>query len=328
MIGVFVNGTHQAVGPGHVEVVPMVRTMKPVWWPMVSFMRSLRARGYDQVLVSHALPCGTAALIANIFGGLPYSVLLHGLDLRLAIRTARKRFLLKYILSHAKAVFVNSEAVGREVRDFQSSIKPVVITPGVEAIRFPPRESARASFGIADDTTVILSVTRLISRKGIDRLIEAMKSLPPHVQLVVIGDGTDRERLAAQAASLGERFRILSHVEDSERDAWYAAADIFAMPVRDEGDDVEGFGIVFLEAAMAGLPVIVGKSGGAVEAVHDGETGLLVEPNDVSSLIDALTRLERDTHLRRQMGAAGRARAMAEFRWDARWEKMRQTLGL
>ncbi len=328
MIGVFVNGTHQAIGPGHVEVVPMVRTMKPAWWPMVPLMRSLGRRGYDQVLVSHALPCGTAALIAKMLGGLPYSVLMHGLDLRLALRTGRKRFLLKYILSHAKAVFVNSEAVASEVRDFHPKIKPVVITPGVEPMSFPPRDGSRTSFGIAEDSIVILSVTRLISRKGIDRLIEAMKSLPSHVQLVVIGDGADRERLATQAASLGERFRILSHVEDSERDAWYAAADIFAMPVRDEGDDVEGFGIVFLEAALAGLPVVVGKSGGAVEAVNDGETGLLVEPNDLSALVDALKRLEGDANLRKQMGAAGRARAMAEFRWDARWDKMRQVLGL
>jgi phosphatidylinositol alpha-1,6-mannosyltransferase len=291
-------------------------------------MRSLKRRGYDQVLVSHALPCGTAALIAKILGGLPYSVLMHGLDLRLALRSTRKRFLLKFILSHAKAVFVNSEVVSQEVQSFRPQTKPIVITPGVEAMTFPPRETARTSFGIADGEIVILSVTRLISRKGIDRLIEAMGSLPSHIRLVVIGDGIDRARLVAQASSLGERFQILSHVEDSERNAWYAAADIFAMPVRDEGDDVEGFGIVFLEAALAGLPVVAGKSGGAVEAVNHGETGLLVDPNNVSALVDDLKRLTGDAHLRKQMGAAGRARVMAEFRWDARWDKMRQTLGL
>jgi phosphatidylinositol alpha-1,6-mannosyltransferase len=326
LMDVFVNETHRAGGPGHVEPVRLVQTPWPHWWPMVSFMRELRLRGYDSVFVSQALPCGTAAWLARQTGGLPYSVLLHGLDLRLALRSTRKSWLLRRILRGAKTVLANSQVVADEIHAFDSKIKPIVLTPGAEEMIFPEREPARHAFGIQNGIFQLLCVTRLVPRKGIDRLMEAMQLVPADVHLTVIGDGQDRERLLKMAEPLGERVSFLHELDDEARNAWYAASDAFALPVRDEGNDVEGFGIVFLEAALAGLPSIAGKSGGAVEAViHEG-TGLLVEPNDPQEIAGAIERLRADKALCKRLGEAGRHRARQGFRWSDRWDKLSEWL--
>lgn len=325
-IDVFVNETHRAVGPGHVEAVRLVRTPWPSWWPMVAVMRGFRGRGYASVLVSQALPCGTAAWLARLSGGLPYGVLLHGLDLRLALRSRRKSWLLRRILAGAKAVFANSQVVADEITAFAPSVKPIVLTPGVEAMAFPEREPARHALGISDDTMQLLAVTRLVPRKGLDRLLDAMHLLPEDVRLTIIGDGQDRERLASLAEPLGERVRFIAQADDAERNAWYAASDAFVLPVRDEGDDVEGFGIVYLEAALAGLPCVAGASGGAVEAVLDNETGLLVGPNDPQVIAGAIQTLRADPELRRRLGRAAQTRAKRDFRWSDRWDKLRSSI--
>ncbi|MCK9360717.1 glycosyltransferase family 4 protein [Patescibacteria group bacterium] len=322
LMDVFVNETHRAGGPGHIEPAHLVQTPWPHWWPMVSFMRELRMREYGSVLVSQALPCGTAAWLAKLSGGLPYSVLMHGLDLRVALRSKRKSWLLRRILRGAKNVIANSVIVADEIRDFDRKIKPIIMTPGVEPLPFPERDPARRSLGIHDGTFQVLCVTRLVPRKGIDRLLEAMQLLPADVRLTIIGDGQDRERLLKLAEPLGERVSFLHELDDESRNAWYAASDAFALPVRDEGNDVEGFGIVFLEAALAGLPSVAGKSGGAVEAVIHEETGLHVEPNNSQEIAGAIQRLRADEALRRRLGEAGRRRVLQDFRWSDRWDKL------
>lgn len=326
LMDVFVNETHRVGGPGNVVLKPLVRTAWPTWWPMVSFIQGLRKQGYASVLVSQALPCGTAAWLARKTGGLPYSVLMHGLDLRLALRSGRKRWLLGRILRGATSVFVNSELVAQEIRDFDHRIHPTILTPGVEPIEFPEADPARKILGIAENIFQLVCVTRLVPRKGIDRLLEAMQLTPPDVHLCVIGDGQDHERLLKLAEPLGERVKFLHELDDGERNAWYAASDAFVLPVRDEGTDVEGFGIVFLEAALAGLPAIAGRSGGAVEAVLDQETGVLVNPNDPQDIAAAIQSLRADPSLRARLGQAGRARALRDFRWSDRWAKLQTSV--
>ncbi|MEK7473471.1 MAG: glycosyltransferase family 4 protein [Patescibacteria group bacterium] len=325
-IDVFVNMAHRAVGPGHVELVPLVRTAWPTWWPMIALIRGFRRRGYASVLVSQALPCGTAAWLARLSGGLPYGVILHGLDLRLAMRSRRKSWLLRRVLGGAKLVCANSQVVANEIRGFAPSVRPIVLTPGVEAMTFPERDAARHALAIPDGAMQLLSVTRLMSRKGLDRLLDAMQLLPEDVRLTIIGDGRDRARLASLAEPLGKRVRFIAQADDAERNAWYAASDVFALPVRDEGDDVEGFGIVFLEAALAGLPSVAGESGGAVEAVVGGETGFLVDPNDPQAIAGAVQKLRSDPELRARLGHAGRERAKQDFRWEDRWGKLREAM--
>ena len=322
---VYVNETHQAAGPGHVQQAKLVASGWPAWRPMIGFIRRLRRKGYGMVLLSHVLPVGVAAMLARWTGGLPYAVICHGLDLRLARISWRKQLLARLALRSAKLVLVNSEATAREVRELDPSLRPLVLTPGLKPSTYPPRDEARELLGVKAEAKLVVSVCRFVSRKGLDHLIEAVGSLSD-VHLVLIGDGHERDRLSALAQPHGKRIRFVGEVSDAERDAWLAAADLFALPARDEGNDVEGFGIVFLEAAAAGLACVAGKSGGVGEAVVDGETGILVDPTDVSSIRNAIQTLLDDPTMRERMGQAGRERVLKDFRWEDRWEKLRSWL--
>jgi len=329
-IDVFVPEAHQTSGPGHVEQARLLNTSPAPpqrggvftwmpWRPAISFIRSLKKKGYDRVLVSHALPFGTAAWIARMTGGPEYSVLFHGLDLRLALGSKRKSWILRRVLRKAKSVIANSEFTAKEIRTFEPTVHPVAITPGVESMPLPDRILARRELKVRNDEFIILSVARLVPRKGIDQLIAALIRLPANTRLVVVGDGEDRRRLEALTALVEDRVTFVPHATDEERNAWYAAADVFALPVRETADDVEGFGIVFLEASLAGLPIVAGKSGGVAEAVVDGETGLSVDPTDVDAIADVLNRLIHDQSLRQTLGLRGKARAEKEFQWKDRW---------
>ncbi len=299
----------------------------PRWLPTISWMRRLRKQGYDWILVSHVLPLGTAAWLARLTGGARYAVLLHGLDIRLAQSTFLKSWLTRRILRNADAIIANSSFTAEEIRRFDLTLRPHIVTPGVEPMVYSPiTMTTRQQVHIPEDSQVILSVCRLVPRKGIDRLIDALPSLPKSVRLVVVGDGLDRERLQRLSESVRDQVLFVPQATDEERNAWYHAADVFALPVREEKGDVEGFGIVYLEAAMAGLPVVAGKSGGAVEAVLDGMTGILVDPNDRSALVEALKRLIQEPALRKQYGEQGRARALRDFRWEDRWQEVRKIL--
>ncbi len=296
------------------------------WRPAIWFIRSLKTRGYATVLISHLLPLGTAAWIARFFGGPRYAVLIHGLDLRLAMASPRKAWLARRVLRGAKAVIANSEFTRQEIETFDPHLKPIVLTPGAEPMLLPDRVIARTSLGIRNDEFIILSVCRLVARKGVDHLIEALASLPVNARLVVVGDGPDLSRLQELARLANGRVTFIQNTTDDERNAWYASADIFALPIREEGKDVEGFGIVFLEAAQAGLPVVAGKSGGVHEAVVDQKTGLLVDPNDVAAIAQALNQLIHDQGLRARLGEAGKTRVEKDFQWKDRWERLRSIL--
>jgi phosphatidylinositol alpha-1,6-mannosyltransferase len=322
---VYLDKTHQASGPGSVHPVKLLVPGWPAWRPMIGFIRGLGHKGYDTVLLSHVLPVGVAAMLARWLGGLPYAVICHGLDLRLARISWRKRLLARLALRGAKLVLVNSEATAKEVRELDSSLRPKVLTPGLQPGTYPSRGEARQKLGVAAEAKLVVSVCRFVSRKGLDHLIEAVGGMKD-VQLVLIGDGHERDRLSALAKPFGERIRFVAEATDTERDAWLAAADLFALPARDEGTDVEGFGIVFLEAAAAGLPCVAGKSGGVGEAIVDGETGLLVDPTDVSSIRHAIQTLLDDPALRERMGTAGRARVLKDFRWEDRWKALKSWL--
>ena len=150
-------------------------------------------------------------------------------------------------------------------------------------------------------------------------LLEAVRGLDG-VQVAIAGDGRDHARLVRRARALGERAHVLGRVADDVLPLLYGAADVFAMLCRDRwgGLEAEGYGIVFLEAAACGVPAVAGRSGGAHEAVVDGQTGYVVEPRDVSAVRSALDRLLRDDELRARLGDAARD--------AARWRSCPSTL--
>jgi phosphatidylinositol alpha-1,6-mannosyltransferase len=173
---------------------------------------------------------------------------------------------------------------------------------------------------------MVLGVSRLVPRKGFDVLLRAASELDPCVQVAIAGGGRQRPALDAlvEKLQLGARARLLGRVPDDALALLYGSADVFAMPCRDRwlGLEAEGFGIVFLEAAACGVPVVAGRSGGSHEAVVDGVTGFVVDGRAADEVGDAVRRLLVDRELREHMGLAARDRAVTEFSYERLVERL------
>jgi phosphatidylinositol alpha-1,6-mannosyltransferase len=199
------------------------------------------------------------------------------------------------------------------------------LAPGVDVETFHPGvdgSGIRARYGLAG-LPVIVCVSRLVARKGQDTLIRALpaiRDLVPGATLLLVGNGPYRGDLESLAARIGvaEQVVFTGGVPHEELPAHYAAGDVFAMPCRTRrgGLDVEGLGIVYLEASAVGLPVLAGDSGGAPDAVVEGETGFVVDGRDVDGVAEWLSTMLLDTAMRERLGKAGRAWVEREWRWD------------
>ena len=203
----------------------------------------------------------------------------------------------------------------------------VVVPPGVDTTRFQPLDSAerasvRSELGLPVDAPLVVSVSRLVPRKGMDTLIRAairLRERVPDVVVAIAGSGRDRVRLEGLVASTGAPVQLLGRVPDEILPGLYGAGDVFSMSCRNRwgGLEQEGFGIVFVEAAAAGVPAVAGDSGGSAEAVAHGETGLVVRrPSAPDQVADVLADLLDDDTRRLEMGLRARQRAETEFSYD------------
>jgi phosphatidylinositol alpha-1,6-mannosyltransferase len=282
--------------------------------------RLARDVGVDVVFIDPMLPLG---LIGPGLRAAPYVVVAHGAEITGYGRVPVTRPFARRVLRGAAAVVAAGSYPAREaIRAAGRPLPGIIVPPGVDAARFRPLDGAtkvatRARLGFTSEAPLVLGVSRLVPRKGFDVIIDAVRDLPG-VQFALAGAGRDRRRLERRAAGIGDRVRFLGRVPDADLPALYGAADIFAMCCRDRwrGLEAEGFGIVFLEAAACGVPAVAGRSGGAHEAVVDGETGFVVDPRDTGAVRDALTRMLDDDALRTRMGAAARTRADDSFSYD------------
>ncbi len=209
------------------------------------------------------------------------------------------------------------------------------LPPGVDIAAFRPGidgARVRQQLGVAAEAPVVACISRLVRRKGQDVLIRAwprVRARFPDAVLMLVGDGPDRqrlERLVERVGALG--VHLLGGVSGQELPVYYAACDVFAMPCRTRraGLDVEGLGMVYLEAAACARPVIAGTSGGAPEAVRDGQTGLIVpDPRSPAAVGASILELLEDRERATAMGLAGRAWVAGEWSWDVlaqRWREL------
>lgn len=288
----------------------------------------------DLVLVDPALPLGHLAPEL----GRRYGVILHGAEVTVPGRVPGPRHALARVLRDAELVIAaggypadeGERAVGR-------GLPVAVVPPGVDVDRFVPvstaeRATVRARYGVAPDAPLVVSVSRLVPRKGFDVLIQAAARLHrrhPDLQVLIGGTGRDHHRLERLVAATGAPVRLLGRVPDEDLPGLYGAADVFSMTCRNRwaGLEQEGFGIVFLEAAACGVAQLAGDSGGAAEAVVHGTTGLVVrDPGSVEAVMTDLDRLLSDPELRAAMGAAGRRRAVDEFAYDVLAARLQDAL--
>ena len=306
------------------------RVAAPVLLPTPGLARRIGAvagnAGASLVLIDPALPLGLIGPRLEV----AYGVILHGAEVAVPGRLPASRAALRTVLRHAAvAVCAGSYPAAEARRVAGDDMAPVVeVPPGVDLDRFRPldaddRARARAALGLPVGGLMVLSVSRLVPRKGMDVLIDAASALEasfPTLTVAIAGTGRDRARLARRVGTRQAPVVLLGRVPDEGLPALYGAADLFVMDCRTRwmGLEQEGFGIVFLEAAATGVPQIAGASGGAGDAVVDGVTGLVVaDPRDPGQLAAAMRRLLSDPGLRSRMGAASRARAEQSFGYDA-----------
>jgi phosphatidylinositol alpha-1,6-mannosyltransferase len=281
-----------------------------------------REVGADVIFVDPVLPLGLVGPRLRT----QYVAVAHGAEVTVPERLPVGRLLTRRVLRAAAGVVAAGSYPGRvATRAAGIPLPLLIVPPGVDPDRFRPlppdaRAAARRRFGLAPDRPLILGLSRLVPRKGFDILIDAVAGLDADVQLAIGGGGRDAARLDSRAARRGiaGRTRFLGRVPDADLAAVYACADVFAMLCRERwgGLEAEGFGIVFVEASACGVPVVAGRSGGAHEAVVDGETGLVVEPRDVNGVRAALEQLLGDDALRARVGAAARRRAVNDLSYD------------
>jgi phosphatidylinositol alpha-1,6-mannosyltransferase len=280
--------------------------------------------GADLVVLDPALPLGLLGPHLRR----PYGVVLHGAEVTVPGRLPGSHALLRRVLRGARLVVAAGTYPAAEAERAAGRRLPVLhVPPGVDTERFRPlaadeRTATRAALDLPAGASVVLGVSRLVPRKGFDVLIRAAHRLAPSrpdLVVAITGGGRDRARLGRIAAEGPADVRFLGRIDDARLPAVYGCADVFAMLCRDRwlGLEQEGFGIVFLEAAAAGVPQVAGASGGATEAVLDGVTGRVVErPADVAAAADAIGSLLDDPEGRANMATAGRQRAVDEFAYD------------
>jgi phosphatidyl-myo-inositol dimannoside synthase len=242
---------------------------------------------------------------------------------------------LRIALAQASAVTAVSRYTLRTLARVTPSTVPLtVLYPGVDVERFSPKVDGspiRERFDLVD-RPVVLCISRLVPRKGQDVLtrgIQLVEELVPGAALLLAGDGPYRPELEALAREAPPgSVMFAGEIREEEAPAYYAACDVFAMPCRSRwgGLEVEGFGIVFLEAAAASKAVIAGRSGGAAEAVADEQTGLLVEGREPKAVALAVASALQDRATAERMGSAGRARVEEEFAWPIVADRLAEIL--
>lgn len=329
------------IGPAHAEAaahdadVPWsVRRLDGGVWPTPAVLRAVRQAAAehrpDVVVLGASWPLGELNRALARDPGIPLVAISHGLEAGLAgIGLGR---VVGRTTRHLAALTAISDFT--EQRLARHTHCPVHrVPPGVDVERFHPDVDGgglRDAWGVPADAPVVGCVSRLVRRKGQDLLLDAWPALHarhPEAWLVLVGTGPLEDELRGRAAQL-RNVVVVGAVAWDDLPAVHAAFDVFAMPCRTRllGTDVEGLGIVYLEAQASGVPVVAGDSGGAPETVVEGVTGTVVDGRRAGELVGALDGLLADPARRAGWGAAGRAHAVEHWSWDAIAADFREVL--
>jgi phosphatidyl-myo-inositol dimannoside synthase len=280
----------------------------------------------DCLHCGRCLPEGFLAWMLSCWAGTPYLVYVHGEDVTTAATSRELSWMVRRVFGRARFLIANSRSTRaillNEWKVPEERVR--LLYPGVDTKRFVPANrdaDVRAELGWGK-RPVVLTVGRLQKRKGHDRLIQAVAEIRrtvPDVLYAFIGDGEERatlERLIREH-ELGGNVQMLGEVDDARLIHCYQQCDLFALPNRREGADIEGFGMVLLEAQACGRPVLAGDSGGTAETMRIGETGVIVNCNTPAPLARATAELLSNRERLDRMGELGRRWVVERFDWDA-----------
>lgn len=277
----------------------------------------------SQIHAARPLSEGLLARATKAITGIPYICYVHGEDINVATTSRELTVLTRNVLNSADGVIVNSTFTKGLLESDWSlpSDRIALMHPGVNTAYFKPAENPSRAPEEWRGKSVILTVGRLQERKGHDMVIQAISRLVsefPELLYAIAGDGEDKPRLEKLAATLGvaNHVSFLGPPDDGSLLRFYQHCDIFVLANRTIGKDVEGFGIVLLEAQSCGKPVIAGDSGGTVDTMLAGKTGTIVDCTSSEMLSQCLRRQLACPASGRRMGEMGRQHVMQNFDWE------------
>ena len=310
--------------------VEVIRDRSKILLPTPRVIKACRKlisdRKLSKVAFGAAAPLGIMARAMRSAGAKKIVALTHGHEVWWA-KVPPFSFAIRFMSKNIDAITYLGDYTKGEISKALSEAdveKLVQIAPGIDVEHFVPTDSSdlRAELGLSD-RSVIISVGRLVHRKGQDKLIAALPEIKiavPNVHLVLVGVGPHQDYLEKLALKLNvsDCVTFIGRINYAELPKYICLGDIFAMPSRSRffGLEVEGLGIVYLEASACGLPVVGGKSGGAPDAVLVGETGVVVDGTKPSEIADACIELLNNPELCALMGANGRAWIIENWRWE------------
>ncbi len=300
-------------------------------WPKIvkRLNKKVKEDNINHIIVGHILPLGTATFLASFFSKFSYSVSLHGLDYSIATKKCYKKLLSFAILKRAKKIIcANSFLAKKLLDDFpQFKDKLVISNPGAEVLAVDENVKKQLidKYKLAGKK-IIFSMGRLVQRKGFDYSILALSQLKKqnydlykNTIYLIAGTGPDEDNIKklAKENEVLENTIFLGNLSPlgQEKFAFYSLCDVFLMPARQIDHDFEGFGIVYLEANLFKKPVVAGNSGGVSDAVSDNLNGLLIKPESISEIKEALEKILSNDKLANDLGEKGYLRAKEKFNW-------------
>lgn len=334
-----VLGPEHPEGEGHDRDQPYaVRRIAGRVLPTPSTLRAVRSAAErhrpDVIVLGAGWPLGELIPALHRDPGCPVVALTHGHEAGMA--SVGLGPLVRHALRDADAVTTISDHTEQALAGYLPAGRTHRLHPGVDADRFTPDVDGtafRSAWGIPEDAPLVGCVSRLVRRKGQDVLLDAwpvIRRRHPTAWLVLVGAGPEEDRLRDRARQLGPGAQVVmtGELDGDGLPGAYGALDVFAMPCRTRwfGTDVEGLGIVYLEAQACGVPPVAGRSGGAPEAVRDGETGIVVDGRDPVAVADAVAHVLDDPVRRRGMGLAGRVWVERRWSWETVADRFRGVL--
>lgn len=291
--------------------------------------RLIKRKKYDAVFAVFAVPSGAVAMMLRQFYGIPYVISMQGSDIPGYDPDTHPGFVynmlkpfIKRIWRNAKHIAANSDYMRSLALVYYRGAEITTIHNGVdlenyEGLDTGPRRGGRFR---------IISVTRLVERKGLQHLLHSLptviRGVKRKIEVLIVGDGPYREALKRMKKELGlDCVKFLGRIDHKVLPKYYRNADLFVLP-----SEIEAFGVVFTEAMAGKLPVVATRIGGIPEVVADGKTGILVPPRNKEELASAVIKLANDEKLARSMGIAGERRVRAHFTWRAAAERYEKAL--
>lgn len=306
--------------------------------PVLRTWRYARHLAPDVLLLGHVMSThGLGAVLVKKLRGIPYAVLSHGADLGHGNVSGVDAWAMRTVLRNASLLLANSRFTAQHLQETDCvRVAMEILHPGVDPDAFCPDVPTeqimriRKLYGLGN-RQVILTVGRLVPKKNHAGVLGALPQVlenVPEVCYLIVGDGEERSRLEQRVLELGIGKAVIfaGRVPHETLISYYAASDVLVMPSMIVDDNFESFGIVFAEAGACGKPVIGGWSGGMDDAIVDGETGLLVDPESRDKISSAIVRLLQDKELAKRLGINGRRRAMEELSWSKVVEKLEDYL--